>query len=79
MESPINSPRKLAQSQFKKAIRQGANLKELIDMFYEIEEPFVMADYKEGIKINFAYACATGSQIIGENSDLKQYIKLQDF
>ena len=61
----------MAQSQFKKTIRQGASLKELIDMFYEIEQPYVIADFKEGLKINFVYACATGSQILGETSEKK--------
>lgn len=37
-------------------------------MFYEIEEPYTIGDYKSGIKIHFTYVQATSNQIIDEGN-----------
>lgn len=72
------SDRKAAQAAFKKAIRRGTcTLKELIDQFFIIEERYMIQDYKDGLRTNFAFAQAISQNAI--NADGEKPLSLKDF
>jgi len=72
------SERRAAQAAFKKAIKKGScTLKELIDQFYIIEKKYMLTDYYDGIRTNYAFAQAMSQS--GIDATQQKALSLKDF
>ena len=56
---------------FKKAQKSSQSLREVLNMFYEINKQDLIDEYATGIKYNFFYARANSSEILSQIGDPK--------
>lgn len=77
--SLLRSGRKDRLHAFKKAIKRGnCTLKELIDQFYTIEERYMIQEYQDGIRTNYAYLQAL-TQPEGQTNEGPYMVAIKDF
>ena len=60
-----------AMKKFKKAQRSSQSLREVLNMFYEINKQDLIDEYATGIKYNFFFARANSSQILSQMNEPK--------
>ena len=64
----------------KREIKKGElSLKELIDKFYELEEPYLLAEYKSGLYLHFTYAVSLAPRVIKLQETGERCITIDDF